>query len=685
MSKPFTKQLAEATAAAIIVALKGDSSGHSFHGNQWTGGIGGDGVQTDEARLPDPPVADHTNMTPPEKQDRALEMRNQGYTLNQIANHLGYAGTRGAQYAVSAATRRGGSTEPTEPPVAPVQPSPEPVTPEPTQPTVEPTPEQAAAGGGSMESLPPETIAQLQRDYQEALAQWAEIKAAYDPIYPTEQGAIMLAAVREMGDKVTQAVDAHFESVRPEAPRAGTEAEVDAARAKQADIVKESLDRNDKSAIDEFTTQLLAAQLAPLDAPYLAALREAGVPEDHPAYALAISNGGSAIDFRDGVLRGRATVDEGNASVHIMSDWVNGGYKVSYRTDPNGEAAIGKIQTGRTEITAMKTLGVQVDRSGRIERISSGYNIYRSLGPQMILDGIARTTEGYGRALGEKQVDAITQALGPDFARFKSEQQDLLNRYDEAKAEVAALKGDGDAYASQMGAAYRDLLFNTLGELRERAAPDSYPLGDVKASTPRGSGVSVVEGMQMTREAIATSTTRFPKEWVDATSAKFVNGIPIALKNGNGNGEFSYNNSGTFGKISVSKTAALPGQEAFGNTPFERTLQHEMTHSMQQSVPDIMKLERAFIDDRGNNGRDVRLPGYPGLSGQPDEFHDSYTGRNYGGSTGYREIITTGMEAMITPQKQGDVEITRTAREGFHGDTDFQNFMTGVWLLAGKG
>ena len=110
-------------------ALKGDVAGHAFHGNQYRDGTGGNEVQTlnsaARSNLQPLDVANHADMTPRQKQDRAYELKQHGYTLRAIADHLGYAGTRGAHYAIGQAQTRAEAAGT----------RPEPTQPEPTKPT----------------------------------------------------------------------------------------------------------------------------------------------------------------------------------------------------------------------------------------------------------------------------------------------------------------------------------------------------------------------------------------------------------------------------------------------------------------------------------------------------------------------------------------------------------------------
>ena len=93
-----------------------------------------------------------------------------------------------------------------------------------------------------------------------------------------------------------------------------------------------------------------------------------------------------------------------------------------------------------------------------------------------------------------------------------------------------------------------------------------------------------------------------------------------------------------------------------------------MTHHVEMTVPDVAILEKGFWQSRCPQERKTVNVG--GGQGDPDTFPDAYSGRYYGG--GSWEIASTGMEGMLIHGSY------------IKGDADYQSFMTGLLLLAGR-
>ena len=176
--------------------------------------------------------------------------------------------------------------------------------------------------------------------------------------------------------------------------------------------------------------------------------------------------------------------------------------------------------------------------------------------------------------------------------------------------------------------------------------------------------------------------TRLPKDWTDAVNKRYGGlSFKFGVKLNGAHGDF---NPGS-GAIRIAVLPSDQGRRTLGSTPMERTLLHEMTHGAQYSNPNIRVLEQAFMASRGT-GQIKQLPNYSSnCLGDADKFSRVYTGRNYGGGpSGFREVITTGMEGMITPPVPGEPMPSEASfgKSGDNPDKDFQQFMTGTMLLA---
>ena len=247
---------------------------------------------------------------------------------------------------------------------------------------------------------------------------------------------------------------------------------------------------------------------------------------------------------------------------------------------------------------------------------------------------------------------------------------------DETLSKATEARVAAKAYEAEASKVYTDLLFNTIGSMRPLAEAGSYPLGKVQYGTPRDSGMTQAEGKRLTQAAIERATTRLPKDWVDNINKRYgASGISIKFKSADGSGWWK----NWSGEIYVGRTAANPGPEVAGRASLDSTLLHEMTHSAQQTNEEAHQLELAYMREVGT-GRITVLPGYTrGTTGDVDNFTRVYSGRAYNGD--FREVLTTGMEGMITPSV---VSGETPHEESFGGNTSFQNFMTGTLLLASR-
>jgi hypothetical protein len=494
----------------------------------------------------------------------------------------------------------------------------------------------------------------------------AETNPGMKAIYASDA----LGISRELGAKVTDAIDKHYESIKPEQGAKPTEEAINQERVALTQRATE-LDMGGRfAALQDSLDQAKADLVAPS---FIAALKEAGVPEGHAAYDLvndpktlmsAVSGTVGSWQFGDGVSldrMGRSSLGGGPTIVYVS---------------PEGRSKWGRITFDEKTQADMKSVGALVRPSGCIAKTTSYENITLACGGVVVgYNGNAHSC--LAPPMDQSVRDGIAKAVGEDrIAQFIKDNEGLV----EERSKISAMSDeDGSSiskYGNEAGALYRELTFNTIGALRPLASAGDLQVSKVAANTPRGGKLSTAEGAQATRDFISAATTRLPSDWVKAVNSKFPGGIGFTFKDGDGSGKFVYN-----GTIEIKKVAADPGDVRVGRTALESTLLHEITHACQNSSTTINALETAFISSRGS-GTDVRLPGYASnVRGEPDKFNDPYTGRRYG-DRGYREVITTGMEGMITPT----VVPEATPKDAPFGkdDKDFQNFVTGTMLLADR-
>lgn len=128
-----------------------------------------------------------------------------------------------------------------------------------------------------------------------------------------------------------------------------------------------------------------------------------------------------------------------------------------------------------------------------------------------------------------------------------------------------------------------------------------------------------------------------------------------------------------------------PASEGLGE--YDRLVRHEMSHRFEETVPGIAEMEAKFKERREVNedGTRQRLqlvtPTSSREVGRPDNYVESYTGRNYPpetDSTGRKyestEVLSTGMESIFARRSGGLMGFNNTG----HADKDHRNFVLGL-------
>jgi hypothetical protein len=638
----------------VLDMFKGEGSGHEFHGNQWTGGFGGDGTSFAPASA--------VGMTSRQRQDEALRLRNQGMKLQEISDKLKFNSPQAARQAILAAQERAGGTQP--PPSQP-EPQPQPTTqPEP----IAPVPQTEQTGP----TLQPQVLASLQKDYATIQKEYdqlranmgLDIKGTYDKLMPLTTA---------LGSKVTDAVNARFAEILPKMPE-GIKTQ-DELKQMRESLANKAADLNMNQRIKDAADALVNAAGSEMRPAFEAALKAAGVPEGHPAYELASDPSRLYDTLRDqGSSWTLQKIASGNG-IDVQIGAAEDGYRVfAVQARDNTRLGIGSFNLNDSK-EALTAVGVEVRENGTLRYGAFSDRLIRNaLGGTVITNGGSAQSSS-GEDVG-KNTDGVRNLIGAStFDTLQRDNASLVAEYNALENQIKSQSTALSTYENQASKTYTDLLFNTLGSMRPLAAAGSYPLGNVKYGTPRDSGVSTKEGKALTIAAIEQATQRLPKDWIDAATAMYgPTGVSMRFADSNAQGWWKPWDRTIF----VGRVAARPGIEVVGRTALDTTLLHEMTHSAQYANPEAHQLELAYMRAVGT-GRITTLPGFGrGVTGDKDNFTRVYSGRAYNGD--FREVLTTGMEAMITPAVPG----SRPHEESFGGNTNFQNFMTGTLLLADR-
>ena len=656
-------------AEELVKAFEMAKYGPNFHGNQYTGGISGEhDTATLQAPKPVPtfePI-DHTTLTIRQKEDEAHRMRLAGATHAVVAARLGYSQAGARNAAIRGAKRAAGGATPT------------PTGPKPAGGATTPTGEAKPTGGATAPDqkgprLPEATIKELQAakvaaqaKFDKAVLARTDAMLAGDYKQRDQAGREMMQTSRELGAKVTAAVDQHFASIRDQIGKTEGGAKVvtqgEVMAAKEA-LAQRANSLNMESRFNEAATRLEEARANVVDGALTTAFAAAAVPEGHEATKVPAAQVMAALSGRTGTwqLGNGVSIERGDGPPLVVYKPAGGG--------------ITKVPVEFTsgEREQLRQLGTLVRGNGAIAKTTGVEGVMLALGGNVVTE-----TGGYtsnASPMNTEVIAGIAGAIGVDaFVSLRNDNQSL--QADQAKiiGMQSGTPGSGSGKVDNaLSTAYTDLMFNTIGSIRPLANA-----GDLNVK-----GVTFGEGGAATakaREEIAQATTRLPADWIAATNNRY-GGLQFRFKASRGEGSFSP----AFGKIMIGKHPNSQGAVESGRTLMQSTLLHEITHSCQATNANIKALEQAFMADRGT-GKYEQLKNYTkGTKGDPDQFSKTYTGRNYSGSpSGFQEVITTGMEGMITPPLAG-VKLADDATFGTSGDNpdkDFQRFMAGTLLLA---
>ena len=432
-------------------------------------------------------------------------------------------------------------------------------------------------------------MAQLQSDKDAAQAQYDSLQnqrtAALlsEPFQKLEQlDAQMLGVTKELGEKVTAAIDAHYESLKPAAPQITNTEEIKTASEKlQRDATDARINQRYRDLKDKLDT-LTIAQLA-------------------PKFAADIQKDGRYLERSSAMI-----------------------------------SALDGVYLSSGLVTSPITMSAD-------ER-----------------DAVAKY-------VGEKEFQQLQKDNQP-LVEEGTKIQDMIKANNEQRAE----------YGNNLGSTYTELTFNTIGAMRPLAQEGDLRVANIKGAT-RNQGVSAAKEKAAAEARIATATTRLPADWVDSINSRYSTGLSFVFKPGMGEGAFH-----SMGMVTVEALAAKPGYKEVGRTVCDSTLLHEITHAAQATQPEIRTLEAAFMRERQGTSKIEHLPGYSSsVSGVKDNFTNAYSGRYYKNVNQFAEVVTTGMEGMVTPRIEG-APLKAEYAATFANDKDYQNFITGMVLVAGR-
>lgn len=137
------------------------------------------------------------------------------------------------------------------------------------------------------------------------------------------------------------------------------------------------------------------------------------------------------------------------------------------------------------------------------------------------------------------------------------------------------------------------------------------------------------------------------------------------------------------------------GVHAEGTSPLYATCTHELAHRMEHAVPEVLAMERDFLQRRttGPNGAREEMKaiykqkrGHAPEVGYDDNFPLHYSGKVYQDRTGndgghHYELLSTGVEALFGGQHGGYVGLS-SAGVSYSRDDDYRSFVLGVLACA---
>lgn len=212
----------------------------------------------------------------------------------------------------------------------------------------------------------------------------------------------------------------------------------------------------------------------------------------------------------------------------------------------------------------------------------------------------------------------------------------------------------------------RDAALQLLSEVRPMGGKKLAYI-DPDVGRPLMERHELVEGMRYAEK-------HYPTDWLELID-KAKGGKPWKL------GDIPRGNHNWFSQqINLSKDAAeqVPGAGRRG-----RVATHELGHGMEQAVPGLLAMERAYLWSRTSTGeigdreRETKKHLGGGYAAHENAYHDEwptgYTGKDYGepggGAEAY-EVFTTGVESMFGGSN--------------YLDEDFRAWMFGVMALLGE-
>lgn len=319
--------------------------------------------------------------------------------------------------------------------------------------------------------------------------------------------------------------------------------------------------------------------------------------------------------------------------------------EMSFSAVVNGQGVDGPISVPLRDILASKAdaykeLGVFRQESASVE--SSRFVMPNQYSIQA---GILQLYCGE-RYSSLSSATLINQSILENQSQIQSKFDSLNAQYDSAKPlsdtarkEYIDASKSGDPYNKL----YTAVMWETLNNLRAFGGPEN----SVNVNNIVGSNKKRRAEIQ---SSIGQASAFFPSDWVRQANEKPINTMKVS----SGNGRASYQ--------PWTRTIKLYANDGLS------TVLHEMTHHVEMTVPDVAILEKGFWQSRCPQERKTVNVG--GGQGDPDTFPDAYSGRYYGG--GSWEIASTGMEGMLIHGSY------------IKGDADYQSFMTGLLLLAGR-
>ncbi|MGF0071914.1 hypothetical protein [Streptococcus orisratti] len=119
------------------------------------------------------------------------------------------------------------------------------------------------------------------------------------------------------------------------------------------------------------------------------------------------------------------------------------------------------------------------------------------------------------------------------------------------------------------------------------------------------------------------------------------------------------------------------------STPF-----HEIGHMVEMSNPDLVRLEKAWVDQRTAGEQETKLKDIFPMSGyglrevtKRDNFIDPYIGKYYNNAA---EVFTMGLQGIFTPEelftKSFDRNTWKYEKKTINDDPEFLNFIIGLYV-----